>query len=251
MIRVLVVDDEALARERLKRLLADVPGYVCCGEAGDGEEAVAKSQRLLPDIVLMDIRMPGMDGLAAAEKLALLPEPPAVIFCTAYDQYAVAAFQVRALGYLLKPVRREALAQALEQAGRLNRVQISGLQQQLQAPQASESAPQKKQLSVRSHRGIELIEIDRIYYLMADQKYVTVYHAGGEVLIDDALKELEQELAPQFLRVHRNALINTRYLEALKRDVQGHFEVVLRGVEQTVPVSRRMLAHVKEFIEQR
>src|SRR5690606_3535983 len=124
MIRVLIVDDESLARERLKRLLAEVEGYVCCGEAATGTEAVAKSLRLEPDIVLMDIRMPEMDGLAAAEKIMASARPPAVIFCTAYDQYAVAAFQVQAVGYLLKPVRREALTQALAQAGRLNRAQL-------------------------------------------------------------------------------------------------------------------------------
>jgi two-component system, LytTR family, response regulator AlgR len=248
MIRVLLVDDEELARERLKRLIAEVPGYVCCGEAANGEEALTKCRRLQPDVVLMDIRMPCMDGLTAAQRLVQWPEPPAIIFCTAYDQYAVAAFQVHALGYLLKPVRREALAQALQQAGRLNRVQLNGVQQQLLAP--TEAQPQKKQLTARSQRGVELINIDDIFYLMADQKYVTVYHIGGEVLIDDTLKELEQILVPEFMRVHRNALINLRYVEALKKDLQGHYTVLLRGLDQPVPVSRRMLVQIRDYIEQ-
>ena len=247
MIRVLIVDDESLARERLKRLLAEVEGYVCCGEAATGVEAVAKSLRLEPDIVLMDIRMPEMDGLSAAEKLMDMSRPPAVIFCTAYDQYAVAAFQVQAMGYLLKPVRREALTQALTQARRLNRAQLSGLQRELQATDNDGETPQY--LSARTHRGIERIEVAQIYYAMADQKYVTLYHTGGEVLVDDSLKELEERLAPQFLRVHRSALINLRYLEALRRDTRGSYSVVLRGVGQEVPVSRRMLAQVKEVLQ--
>src|SRR5690606_17644151 len=151
------------------------------------------------------------------------------------------------LGQRLKPVRREALTQALAQAGRLNRAQLSELQRELQAFEGGEETPQY--LSARTHRGIERIEVAQIYYAMADQKYVTLYHAGGEVLVDDSLKELEERLAPQFLRVHRSALINLRYLEALRRDTRGYYSVVLRGVEQEVPVSRRMLAQVKEILQ--
>lgn len=246
MIRVLVVDDEMLARERLKRLLADVPGYVVCGEAGNGADALAKCQRLEPDIVLMDIRMPEMDGLAAAERLLQFSQPPAVIFCTAYDQYAVAAFQVQALGYLLKPVRREALARALAQAGRLNRAQLTGLRRRMQG-EVEAQAP--RSLRVRTHRGLELIEVDEIFYLMADQKYVTVHYTGGEVLVDESLRELEQQLAPAFLRVHRNALVNPRFVEALRKDAQGGYVVVLKGVEQPVAVSRRLLPQVRAFLE--
>lgn len=125
--KVLICDDEALARERLARFLKDMDGYEIVGEAENGRDALTQAEATAPDIVLLDLRMPVMDGMACAERLAQLPEPPAVIFCTAYDEHALAAFQVQAVGYLLKPVRREQLTEALARATRVNRAQLEAV----------------------------------------------------------------------------------------------------------------------------
>src|SRR5690554_8145620 len=154
--RILIADDEPLARQRIQRLVEELPDYRVCGEASDGNDALRKVAELEPDILLMDIRMPGMDGMEAAHQLSQLNNPPAVIFCTAYDHYAIQAFDVQACGYLLKPVRKEALAQALERAGRTNRVQRRSLTRQADHGTG--------QLAVRTHRGTELIDLDTILY---------------------------------------------------------------------------------------
>src|SRR5690554_6718470 len=169
---ILIADDEPLARQRIHRLLEDLPAYQVCGEATDGDDTLRKIASLEPDILLLDIRMPGMDGMQAAQQISQLENPPAVIFCTAYDHYAIQAFDVQACGYLLKPVRKEALAQALERAGRTNRVQRRSLTRQADHGTG--------QLAVRTHRGTELIDLDTILYCEADHKYVTLHHTRGE-----------------------------------------------------------------------
>ncbi|MBD3648084.1 MAG: response regulator transcription factor, partial [Pseudomonadales bacterium] len=223
--KVLIVDDEKLARERLARMVDTLDEYETIGEASCGEDAVRKASELEPDIVLLDIRMPGSDGLTAANKLATLQSPPAVVFCTADGEHAVDAFDVNAAGYLLKPVRREALVETLSRVGRVNKVQRKSVT-------GEDERRQKKSrthISAKTRRGIELIPLNEIRFFQADHKYVTVRHEGGEVLIDDTLRDLEQEFGDKLVRVHRNALVMMDHLEGLERDSRGQYQVKMRG----------------------
>lgn len=235
---VLIVDDEPLARERLQRLAADLPAVSVVGTAANGDEALARSRELRPHVVLLDIRMPGRDGLSVARELAGWPEPPAVIFCTAYDEYAIEAFDAHAIGYLLKPVGRDKLAQALHQARRLLPTELEAL-----------GNGGRHHISARSRRGVELLPVTEVRYFLADHKYVTVVHPGGELLIDDTLKELEEEFGPQLLRVHRNALVALAHVQGLERVELGQYRVKLAGVDDGPLVSRRHLAAVKRQLE--
>ena len=236
-LKVLIVDDEAPARARLRSLLTEIDGVEVVGEAVGGHEALAHTHDLAPDVVLLDVRMPGMDGLEAARHLTVLEEPPAVIFTTAYDQYAVEAFEAHAMGYLLKPVRQEQLAAALARAGRLTRAQL----QQLAAGEARRS-----HIAARRRDGLVLIPVEEVQYFLADQKYTTVRHAGGEDLIEDSLRLLESEFGSAFVRVHRNALVNVKFLERIERAADGRYFVHLRGCSAPLQVSRRMAGELKE-----
>ncbi len=236
--RILIADDEPLARERLGRLVARLDGYQVCGEAGDGHATLRAVAEMEPDILLLDIRMPGMDGMEVAEQLNALTHPPAIIFCTAYDHYAIHAFEVQAVAYLLKPVRQEALADALARAGRINRVQLAALQAR---PESSET-----QLAVRTHRGTELIELAGIHYCQADQKCVTIHHGQGETVTDFTLKELEQAYPEHLLRIHRQTLVGARHIKALLRDDDGHYRIQLRQDSVELPVSRRHATAVRQ-----
>lgn len=245
--KILIADDEPLARERLRRLAESLPGYQVCGEAGDGDTTLAQVAELQPDILLLDIRMPGVDGMETAARLGQLSNPPAVVFCTAYDRYAIQAFEVQATAYLLKPVRKEALAEALTRAGRVNRVQLRALAGDGRQP--TQEASGTPQLAVRSHRGTELIDIAGIRYCQADQKYVTIHHTRGETVCDYTLKELENTYPDQLLRIHRNTLIGTGYIQALQRSPEGHSLAVLRGVPEKLPVSRRHASKLRQWFQ--
>ncbi len=245
--KVLVCDDEPLARERLKRMLDKIPGAECIGEAENGVDLLQKVPHLNPEIIISDIRMPGMDGIEAAEHLSRLNEPPALIFCTAYDDYAIKAFQVNAMGYLLKPVKQQELEQALGQARRLTRAQLASLREETAEP-VRKNGHAREFISARTHRGIELIQLTDIRYFMADQKYVTVRHVGGEVLIDETLKDLETEFENVFFRIHRNCLIRLDCLEGIEQ-TNGQINVRLRGVAEVLPVSRRLMSNLKKVVK--
>ena len=238
--RVLIADDEPLARERLQRLVDGLDNYEICGEAGDGHEVLRRIAETQPDIILLDIRMPGLDGLAVAEQINALNNPPAIIFCTAYDQYAINAFEVQAVAYLLKPVRQENLGDALSRAGRVNRVQLQALQA------AGESDP--GQLAVRTHRGTELIDIGSIRFCEADQKYVSIFHDRGETVSDYTLKELEQSYPGSLLRIHRNTLVGCRFIEAMTRTPEGYYFICLKDRDTRLQVSRRHASSVREWL---
>ena len=238
--RVLIVDDEPPARERLQRLVAEIPGCEVVGCAGDGAQAVRVAGELKPDAVLLEVRMPGMNGLEAARHLALLAAPPAVIFTTAYDSYAVDAFEAQAVGYLLKPVRAEKLAAALVRAQRLAAGQLAAIR----AGDPARSL--RTHVAARLGESVKLVPVDEVYCFIAEQKYTTVRHAGGTDLIDDPLRALEDEFGERFLRVHRNALVAVRHLAGLERDEAGQYQVRLRGMDEPVAVSRRLAGELRE-----
>ena len=243
MMKVRVVDDEAPARQRLRSMLNAIEHCDVCGEAANGMEALNAATEQQPDVMLMDIRMPGMDGMEAARHLLALEQPPAIIFTTAYSDYALDAFETHAVDYLLKPVRSERLLEALENARRLTRAQASALQQ------ASPPGHARSRLCVRLHGNLELIPVGEIRYFQADQKYVTVRTADASVLTEETLKSLEEEFNGQFIRIHRNALVAVRYLRSLEKATNGHFSVQLQGVEGRLEVSRRHIAGVRQCIK--
>jgi two-component system response regulator AlgR len=238
-LKVLIVDDEPPARERLRSLLGEIADVSVVGEAVSGAEALSLTYDLSPDIVLLDVRMPEMDGLEAARHLNVLEEPPAVIFTTAYDEYAVEAFEAHAVGYLLKPVRKEQLAAALTRAGRLTRAQLQKLA-------ISGAEARRTHIAARSREGLKLIPIEEVQYFLADRKYTTVAHVKGEDLIEDSLRLLEGEFGAAFVRIHRNALVAVKHLERIERSADGQYLVHLRGCAAPLAVSRRMAGELKE-----
>jgi two-component system response regulator AlgR len=239
-LRVLIVDDEPPARELLRSMLKDIEGFEVAAEAENGRRALEIYDSLQPDIVLLDVRMPGIDGLEVARQLATLPEPPAVIFITAFDEYAMQAFESEAIAYLLKPIRAEKLRTTLARAGRLSRPQLQ------QVATAARENPRRSHIGVRGRDGLKLIPIEEVLCFQADQKYTTVKHKNGEDLIEDSLKTLEEEFDASFVRIHRNALVNTRYLERIARDASGQHFVHLRGLSEALEVSRRMAGDLKD-----
>lgn len=234
--KVLIVDDEPPARERLQRLCAELPDVEVAGEAGNGPDALEMAQRTRADVVLLDIRMPSMDGLEVARHLAALAEPPAVVFVTAFDQYALDAFEAHASAYLLKPIRREKLLDALQSARRITRPQLAGLA----AKSGTGSA--RRQIAARVRDRLKLIPVSDIHYFLADQKYVTVRHAQGEDLIEESLKNLEDEFGDAFVRVHRNALVALSAVDSVQRGTDGQLSVIIKHGGDHLPVSRRLAA---------
>ena len=240
-LRALIVDDEAPARERLRRMLEDLGDVLVVGEAANGIEAIERCAELDADLVLLDVRMPGMDGVEAARHLRALDDPPAVIFTTAYDEYALAAFESEAVGYLLKPVRREKLERAVRHAARIAGPQLARLAEQ------SQLGRRRVQISARLGEQLRLVPVDDVLYFSAGQKYVTVRHRGGRELIDESLRALEQEFAPDFIRIHRNSLVARRYVRAVERSDEGQLQVRLTEGDEALQVSRR---HAAEALRQ-
>ncbi|MEN8204743.1 MAG: LytTR family DNA-binding domain-containing protein [Pseudomonadota bacterium] len=241
--KVLVVDDEAPARARLRGMLEEIGGYEVCGEAANGRETLEHCEKHQPDVLLLDIRMPGIDGLEAAQHLQSLQQPPAIIFTTAYNDYALQAFETHAVDYLLKPVRLERLQEALLHARRLTRVQAASVQE------GGEQSGKRQRICANVRGSLQLIPVEEIRYFQADQKYVVVGTGETQLLIEETLKSLEQEFADQFVRIHRNALVARHYIIGLGKDEDGHAQVSLAGVEQTLEVSRRHIADVRKLVK--
>ncbi len=240
---VLIADDEPLARERLAALLAELGGHRVVGAVGDGRSVLEACMAQPPDVVLLDIEMPGMDGLEAARHLATLEAPPAVIFCTAYDEHALAAFDAAAVDYLLKPVRLERLAAALQRAAERR----AGRRQAQAAPVLPGRT--RTHLAARLRGSLRLVPVAEIRYLQADEKYVVVHHARGEDLVEDSLKSLEAEFADRFLRIHRNCLVAREQFSELKRTPDGLVHAVLRDGGAVLEVSRRCLPLLRDELK--
>jgi two-component system response regulator AlgR len=243
-LRVLVVDDEAPARARLKALLADIMAEVpnrLAGEAANGLEALALLEIEPVDVALVDIRMPRMDGVELARHLHKMDNAPAVIFATAYDQYAVQAFELNAVDYLVKPVRAPRLAEALAKA-RYARLPSREKLEQL-APGA------RNHFSVSERGRILLVPVAEVLYLKAELKYVTARTREREFLLDESLTRLEEEFAFRFVRVHRNCLVARNAIAGFEKvaaeDGETHWSVLLTGLGEKLPVSRRQWPIVK------
>ena len=237
--RVVIADDEPLARERLRALLADQPGIEVVAEAGDGEAALHACAELKPDLVLLDIAMPGIDGLEAARHLAAFEPRPAVVFCTAYDAHALSAFDAQAIDYLVKPVRAERLAAAVERV----RAFSAG-----RSHAHAGAHRQRTHLCARIRGSLRLIPVEDVHYLQAEEKYVVVHHARGEDLIEESLKSLEEEFGDRFVRIHRNCLVARHELVELKRTADGHVQAVLRHGQAPLEVSRRCVSSLRETV---
>lgn len=240
---VLVVDDEVLARSRLRTLLADcsAPPALWLAEAATAAQALAWLQHHTADVALIDIHMPGADGLSLARALTALAAPPAVVFVTAHAEHAVQAFELDALDYLTKPVRLERLQAALQKVERL-RQSRQGL-----APDLTDEF-----LMVQGRGRLERLPLAQVLYLKAELKYLTVGTATATHLLEGALSELEQRHAHRFIRIHRNALVARAALRALEKTEAGPdgsgWAVRLHGIDEPLPVSRRQLNAVREAI---
>lgn len=239
--RVVIADDEALACRRLRGLLGecqpDFPHQVVA-EAATGEAALLAVAEKGADLVLLDVHMPSMDGLAAARQMARLPAPPAVIFLTAYDQHAVEAFEVGALDYLLKPVRVERLKLALQRARRLTAEQDYQLQTRAGA---------RTQLVVSDRGRVRLVPVAAVLFLRADEKYVVAQTLERAYLLSESLASLEEEFSPRFMRIHRGCLVSRQHLAGFEAGAGGHWRAVVRGWTERLPVSRRQAHVVREL----
>lgn len=245
--KVLIVDDEAPARERLRQIIHESGEHEVVGEAANGSEALALSKEKAPDVVLLDIRMPGMNGIEAAHHLNELDTPPAIVFTTAYDEYAIDAFDAQAIGYVLKPVRRERLRKALEQASRLKTAELGDLAKQAQMDE------RRSHICVQLYGELKLIPVGDIVFFQSDQKYTRLADGEREYLIDDSLKHLEEEFGDLFVRIHRSALVAVGQIDSLQKTEDGEVLVHLRGniTPETEPlkVSRRHMAAVRRRLK--
>ena len=242
-LRALIVDDEALARSRLRTLLGDcrAPAVTVAGEAAHAVQAMDALRRDSFDVVLLDIRMPGADGITLAQTLAQMPEPPAVVFVTAHSEHAVQAFEVEAVDYLTKPVRLERLQQALQKVERL-----------AQAAKGLQPDSTMEHLVIQDRGRTERVPLAEVLYLKAELKYITVRTGSKSYILDGSLNELEERYTQQFMRIHRNALVARRAVRALEKHFDAEegegWAVRLNGIDELLAVSRRQLSAVREAI---
>lgn len=239
---ILIVDDEALARARLRELLkAHVETR--CLEAEHGVQALEILAQQRIDLVILDIRMPRMDGLETALHIGKLDVPPAIIFCTAYEEHALKAFELHAVDYLLKPVKRERLASALERAAKMRGQRDTALQTAVQA------VGRRTQLSAKMRGELRLVPIREVLYLQADTKYVEVHSERDTVLIEDSLVQLEEEFADLFVRIHRNCLVAKSAILGLHKSAHGEVALSVRNRPEKLEVSRRNVSAVRKLMK--
>ena len=235
--KVLIVDDEPLARARLRRLLEPISGFSCVGEAQNSQQALTMCQQLQPDVLLLDIAMPGGSGLQLAATLASQALPPAIIFVTAHPQHALDAYQVCPADYILKPVSAERLAAALARLGNRTRAHLG-------RPAAADEA-----ISYQLGSATRQIALSKVQYFSADSKYVRMVFEDGEALLELSLNQLQQRFPEQLVRVHRSTLINKSYFSALRSTADGKHYIELTAVEDRLEVSRRALSQVKQALK--
>ena len=245
-LRVVIVDDEQPARSRLRELLDDCRGelpHSVAGEAANGAEGLQMIASAQADVALVDIHMPEMSGIEFARHLQVLERPPAVIFVTAHDQYAIEAFEVNAVDYLTKPVRAARLLAALRKAASGTRLARGVLESIDPAP--------RRHFSVAERGRLTLVPVSEVIYLRAELKYVTVRTRAREHLIEESLTQIEQEFGSVFVRIHRNCLVARRWIRGFERSTETEGEVgwsvILEGLEERLPVSRRQWGQVKSL----
>ena len=256
--RLYIVDDEAPARARLKTLLADIAAdcpHELAGEADNAQAALEGIVACRPDIVLLDVQMPGMTGIELASLLVAQPAAPSVIFVTAYDEYALRAFEVHALDYLLKPVRAARLADALNRVVALRAQTVSR-----QAAIGAELLPKRQHFSVQERGRLLLVPVADVIYLKAELKYVTVRTRTNDYLIEESLTSIEEEFGEVFIRVHRNALVARNAITSVEKGMhavdgegeadkaQESWQVILRDIDERLPISRRQWPVVKALV---
>jgi two-component system response regulator AlgR len=234
MLNILIIDDETPARDRLRRLVEAIPGCEVAGESGSATDALEQIRKLKPHVLLLDISMPGMDGMSLARVLQEGGASPGVIFCTAYQDQALEAFEQEAVDYLVKPVRAERLEKALEKAKRY----------------LGDGQDQEDDHFLRSTVGgkVILTPIHRVICLLAEDKYTTVVHEKGSTVIDDSLTDLEHRFPELFFRIHRNALVSRKHIRGLERTSEGHTQVLLSGTDHKPEVSRRNASSLRKLL---
>jgi two-component system response regulator AlgR len=236
MLNILIIDDEVPARDRLRRLVEAINGCEVAGEAASATEALEQIRELKPHVLLLDISMPGMDGMSLARVLQEGGASPSVIFCTAYQDQALEAFEQEAVDYLVKPVRAERLEKALEKARRYL---------------GDEQGPGDEHF-LRSTLGgkVVLTPIHRVICLLAEDKYTTVIHEKGSTVVDDSLTDLEHRFEEIFFRIHRNALVSRKHIRGLERKYDGHTQVLLSGTDHKPEVSRRNISLLRKLLSE-
>jgi len=237
--KVLIVDDEPLACQRLATLLKELPNFEAIPEfAHHAKDAYQLVDKYQPDIVLLDIKLPQISGLQIATKLCVLTKPPAIIFCTAYDEFALEAFKVNAVDYLLKPIRPEHLSIALNRATTLNLAQITALK--------DEEVP--AYIHIKSWQGIMRLPVNNLLYFAAENKYVAAYHLNGKIMLDESLISLEQKYPNYLVRINRHILVAINKISVLENTKFGNGRLHLYHANQPFTVTRRYMKNLRQIL---
>jgi len=239
--KILIVDDEPLAIKRLSTLVQKLEGCEVIGTAENGNVAVEKTIQFQPDVVLLDIEMPGLDGIQTAAKMQKMEYPPAIIFTTAYDQHALDAFQSGGQAYLLKPVDQTELQQTIERVARLTQAQL--------LEQTPEVENGRDSLIISMSGNIRRIALADIYFFKAEQKYVVIKHKEGEALTEEPLKNLEKEFEQDFIRIHRSSLVAKNKISELRRKNIRFYTVYIKDLDMELEVSRRHVSKVRKMLK--
>ena len=239
---ILIADDESGACQYLSGMIKSLPGCYDVGHAENGVEAVYKAYDLDIDVVLMDVRMPRMNGLEAARYISGFDNPPAVVFTTAYLEHAIDAFDVNASGFLLKPIQPSRMVEVLE---KLRRNPVG--KGKVSEPAVFDES-ENSYICCRIRQGLNLLALNKILYLKAESKYTLVRHVFGCSMTDKPLKMFEERLGDRLLRVHRRILVNKAYVAGIEKGEKNTYFMVLRGSEEKLEISRRSLPSVREYL---